>query len=157
MIIVHQEKTYSKDTWKEFTKMTEKKFVPFVVKGSWRELSWTNTFWRILIENFIVAINVGPSSRITVVSDLIWWTYIMKRFRAVRKSYCTMLQKLSKCEVKAWLCWYLIILSPLWFDVKSSFGEFKRSKNVIFGNFKNSELWIFGKLGTWKLLKFAKI
>ena len=27
----------------------------------------------------------------------------------------TMLQKLSKCEVKAWLCWSLIILPPLYF------------------------------------------
>ena len=42
----------------------------------------------------------------------------------------TMLQKLSKCEVKAWLCWKWIILPPLWFYVKSNFGEFKRSKNV---------------------------
>ena len=67
-----------------------------------------------------------------------------------------MLQKLSKCEVKAWLWWNLIILLPLRFYVKSNFGEFKRSKNVIFGNFRDSELWIFGKFGTWKLLKFTK-
>ena len=40
----------------------------------------------------------------------------------------TTLQKLSKCEVKAWLCWNLIILLPLRFYVKSNFGEFKRSK-----------------------------
>ena len=43
-----------------------------------------------------------------------------------------MLQKLSKCEVKACLCWNLIILPPLRFYGKSSFGKFKRSKNVIF-------------------------
>ena len=36
----------------------------------------------------------------------------------------TMLQKLSKCEVKAWLCWNLITLLPLRFCVKSNFGEF---------------------------------
>ena len=54
----------------------------------------------------------------------------------------TMLQKLSKCEVKAWLCWYLIISPPLRIHVKSNIGEFKRSKNVIFGNFRDSELWI---------------
>ena len=35
--------------------------------------------------------------------------------------------KISKCEVKAWLCWNLIILLPLRFYVKSHFGEFKQS------------------------------
>ena len=43
----------------------------------------------------------------------------------------TMLQKLSKCEVKAWLCLNLIILLLLRFYVKSIFGEFKQFKNVI--------------------------
>ena len=36
----------------------------------------------------------------------------------------TLLQKLSKCEVKAWLCCNLIILPVLRFYVKSNFGEF---------------------------------
>ena len=49
---------------------------------------------------------------------------------------CTVLQKLSKCEVKAWLCYHLIILLPLQFYVKSNFDKFNRSKNVIFGNLK---------------------
>ena len=40
----------------------------------------------------------------------------------------TMLQKLSKCEVKAWLCWNLIILLSFRFYVKSNFGEFKMWK-----------------------------
>ena len=63
------------------------------------------------------------------------------KLRKMRKSYKgTMLQKLSKCEVKAWLCWDLIILPPLRFYVKSNFGKFKRSKNVIFGNCRASEL-----------------
>ena len=56
----------------------------------------------------------------------------------VLSPFITMLQKLSKCEVKAWLCWFLIILSPLRFYVKSNFGEFK---NVIFANFIGSEFW----------------
>ena len=51
-----------------------------------------------------------------------------------------MLQKLSKCEVKARLCWNSIILPPLQFYVKSNFCGFKRSKNVIFGNFRDCEL-----------------
>ena len=42
----------------------------------------------------------------------------------------TMLQKLSKCEVKAWLCWNLMILPPLRFYLKSNFSKFKQSKNV---------------------------
>ena len=58
-------------------------------------------------------------------------------------NYITMLQKLSKCEVKVWLCWNLIILLPLRFNVKSSFGKFKQSKNVIFSNFRDSELGIW--------------
>ena len=36
---------------------------------------------------------------------------------------------------------HTIILQTLRFYVKSHFGEFKRSKNVIFGNFRVSELW----------------
>ena len=51
----------------------------------------------------------------------------------------TMLQKLSKCEVRAWLCRNLIILPSLRFHVKSNFGEFKWSKNVNFDNFRGSE------------------
>ena len=69
----------------------------------------------------------------------------------------TMLQKLSKCEVKAWLCWNLIILLPPWFYVKSNFGEFKQSKNVIFGNFRGSEFSFLVNLSTFQvpnLLKF---
>ena len=56
----------------------------------------------------------------------------------------TMLQKVSKCEVKPWLCWNLIILLPLWFYVKTNFGEVQQSKNVIFVNsteFLNFEFW----------------
>ena len=68
-----------------------------------------------------------------------------------------MLQKLSKCEVKAWLCPNLIIVPPLRFYVKYNFGEFKRSKYVILGNFRDPELWIFGKFWALKLPKFTKI
>ena len=58
-----------------------------------------------------------------------------------------MLQKLSKREVKAAQCGNTISL-PLRFYVKSNFGEFKHSKNVIFGNFRDSGLWIFSTFGT---------
>ena len=55
-----------------------------------------------------------------------------------------MLQKLSKCEVKAWLCWNLMILPPLWFCMKKLyFGEFKWS---IDGNFRDAKLWILVNL-----------
>ena len=40
---------------------------------------------------------------------------------------CTMLQKISKCEVKVWLCWNLMILPPLQFCVKLNFGKFIKS------------------------------
>ena len=38
-------------------------------------------------------------------------------------------------------CWNLIVLLPLWFYLKSNFGELKRSKNVIFANFRHFEFW----------------
>ena len=69
----------------------------------------------------------------------------------------TVLQKLSKCEGKAWLCWNLTILLPLRFCVKSNFGEFKRSKNVIFDNFRDSELRILVNFGLESCSKSIKI
>ena len=66
------------------------------------------------------------------------------------------LQKLSKCEVKAWLCWNLTILLALRLYVKSNFGEIKWSKNVIFGNFRDSELWILVKLALGKCFILLK-
>ena len=68
----------------------------------------------------------------------------------------TMLQKFSKCEVKAWLCWNLIILPPLRFCVKSHFGDFKQSKNVIYGNFRGSELWFSVNLSNFQVPKLPK-
>ena len=55
----------------------------------------------------------------------------------------TMLHKLSKFEIRAWLCWNLIILLPLRFCLKSNFGKYKKSKNVIFSNLEtlNFEIW----------------
>ena len=50
-----------------------------------------------------------------------------------------------------------MILYLLRFWVKSNFGEFKRSKNVIFGNFGDFELWILVNLGLencYNLLKY---
>ena len=65
----------------------------------------------------------------------------MYSFHWIFKFWFTMLQKLSKYEAKAWLCWSLIILPPLKFYVKSNLGVYKQSKNVIFGNFRDSKLW----------------
>ena len=62
---------------------------------------------------------------------------------------CTMLQKLSKCEVKAWYCCNLIILPPLRFYVKSYFDDFKASKIAF--------LEILVNLGLEKWLKLTKI
>ena len=69
----------------------------------------------------------------------------------------TMLQKLSKCEVKAWLFWNLIIFPPLRFYMISNFGEFKWSKNVIYGNFRDAELWILVNLGLESCSNLQKI
>ena len=63
------------------------------------------------------------------------WLAVLPTFGIILS---TMLQKLSKCEVKSWLCWNLTILPSLRFYVKSNFGKFKRFKNVIFGNYRGS-------------------
>ena len=86
---------------------------------------------------------------ITVISQQAKW-YEAKKYQikgllhliyTPKVQHFIMLQKLSKCEVKAWLCWHLIILPPLRFYVKSNFGEFTWSKNVIFDNLRGSEFW----------------
>ena len=64
---------------------------------------------------------------------------------------CTMLQKLSKCEVKAVLCCSLMILLSLRFYVKSNLGEFKQSKHVIFGNVSGFELWFLVNLSNFQV------
>ena len=69
----------------------------------------------------------------------------------------TKLQKVSKCEVKAWLCLTLIILLPLLFCLKSHFGLFKRSKNVIYTNFRDAEFWILVNLGLESCSNLLKI
>ena len=68
------------------------------------------------------------------------FTWILSDGKIMKFPHCTMLQKLSKCEVKAWLCLKKILRSLI-FYVKSNFGEFKRSKNVIFGNCRDSQFW----------------
>ena len=63
--------------------------------------------------------------------DQVQWCLNQKHIRkiwVVSYTVCTVLQKLSKCEVKAWLCWNLIVLPPLRFYVKPNFGEYKQSK-----------------------------
>ena len=44
-----------------------------------------------------------------------------------------------------------MILPPLRFCVKSHFGEFKWSKNVVFGNFRGSEFWFLVNLSNFKV------
>ena len=76
-----------------------------------------------------------------------WCSNYTKNRALIKSMKCTMLQKLSKCEVKAWLWWNLIILLPLRFYVKSNFSELELSKNVIFGNFWDTSIWILVNLG----------
>ena len=51
-------------------------------------------------------------------------------------SKCTLLQKVSKCEVKEARYGSFTIFLPLRFYMKSNFNDLKRSKNVIFGHFQ---------------------
>ena len=95
--------------------------------------SFTRTWWYETFMKWCIIFHF-----LTGMLNYIFWE---KAPYTVMSWYYTLLQKLSKCEVKAWLCRNSINLPPLWFSVKSNFGEFKRSKNVIFGNLKGSEFW----------------
>ena len=70
-----------------------------------------------------------------------------------------MLQKLSKCEVKSWLWWNFIILPSLQFYVKSLFGVFKQSKNVILAILEvlNFDFSKFEQLSSYKFTKNSPI
>ena len=70
----------------------------------------------------------------------------------------TMLQNLSKCEVKAWLFWNLIILLPLRFYVKCNVGEIKQSKNIILAILEviNFDFSIFGQISCPKFTNNSK-
>ena len=112
--------------------------------------------WILTIKNIASLAGFETLDWPTLISRKIWLTEKLSYFHTLwkvlcnnwkhftrlenRDIHCTMLQKLSKCEVKAWLYWNLIILPPLRFYVKSNFSEFKRSKNVNFSNFRDSEL-----------------
>ena len=54
-----------------------------------------------------------------------------------------MLQKLSKCEVKAWFD--NLTITQILREIQ--FCQIQKSINVIFGNFRDSELWIWVNLG----------
>ena len=66
-----------------------------------------------------------------------------------------MLQKLSKYEVKVLTLLKLVILLPLRFYVKSNYGEFKWSKNVIFSNLEVLK-FDFSKFEQFLSSKFTK-
>ena len=104
--------------------------VPFAIRNPCQTLNQSRPqWWGWCLEQS------SPSNEISRGSmqwyDGYWWVNVPFK--------CTMLQKLSKCEVKAWLFWNLIMLQSFRFYMKSNFGEFKRSKNVTFGNSRGSE------------------
>ena len=71
--------------------------------------------------------------------------------------YCALCSRsFQNVKLKLYFCWYLIILLPLRFYVKSNFGEFKRSKNVIFGNFRGSEFWFLVNLSNFQVPNLPK-
>ena len=109
--------------------------------------------------------NQNPEA-LNVLKWQIWHTHNPKTWFHVRfewlknpenSTLCTMLQKLSKFEVKAWLCWNMIILPPLRFYVKSNFVEYKRSKDVIFANFRSSEFWFLVTVSNFQVPNLPKI
>jgi len=70
----------------------------------------------------------------------------------------TLLQKLSKCEVKAWRCWNLIILLPLRIYVKSNFVNSNRPKMLFLAilDVLNFDFSKFEQLSSPKLPKNSK-
>ena len=113
------------------------------------------TFW----EFHVLKVQNSLYLKICKLQDLQFWQILytynvifgqnLSNFHVEFHKNCqiTMLQKLWKCEVKAWLCWNLIILLSPQFYARSNIGDFKRSKNVIFGNFRDSDLWILVDFG----------
>ena len=78
-------------------------------------------------------------------------------FRHLMSVVCfTMLQKLSKREVKAWLCWNLIILLALQFTWNPVLARIQTVQKRHFWQFYRLWTLNFGKFGTWKMLKFTK-
>ena len=112
------------------------------------------TLWYLLsthvLHNFVT--RFGGKSRMCLDVELVGHITC----HTIRDLVCTMLQKLSKCEVKAWLCCNLIILPSLKFYVKSNFGKFKLSTNVIFGNFRGFEFWFLVNLSNFQVPNLPK-
>ena len=115
-------------------------------------------FILFVISNFLTSIGFNVPYVYTVVSKNTVWKirfflsdrFCLKKIKKIRKIvgwqnflFATMLQKLSKCEIKATRFVNFTICSPRRFFVKSNFDKFKQSKNVIFGNFGGSEIFVF--------------
>ena len=130
-------------------------------------LLWNFVAWFSVVESIATLCLMIFCKMFDFVQWIEIWTYSFFVTGAIRiswsigkiKSYShsTMLQKLSKCEVKAWLCWNMITLLPLQFYVKSNFSEFKWSKNVLYGNIRDAELWILVNLGLQSCSNLLKI
>ena len=69
----------------------------------------------------------------------------------------TMLQKLSKCEVKAWLCWNLKILPPFRFCWNHILANSNGTKMSFIYNARDTELWILVNLGLGSCSDLLKI
>ena len=76
-----------------------------------------------------------------------------KYSRTLSNPICTMLQKLSKCEVKVHYTRIDLPLNFAW----NQFWQDLNVKNCHFYNFRDSQLWILVNLGLEKWLKYTKI
>ena len=52
--------------------------------------------------------------------------------------------------------YFVIILPPLRFYVKTTIDQFKRSKNVVFGNFRGCEFWFLVNLSNFQVSNLPK-
>ena len=82
---------------------------------------------------------------------MLMWTTIV---RLDSSSASLFSRNFQNVKFDAWLCWNLIALPSLRFCVKSNFGKFNQSKNVIFGNFRGSQYWLWATLKSLMYQKF---
>ena len=122
---------------------------PWVIESSheslWVSMSHYDSLWVCIIcESLWIFVSLYESPLVT----LSQW---------VAMSLCTVLQKFSKCEVKAAWCGNLLILLPLKFYVKSNFGELKGSKIWFLAILEGLKFWFLINLCNCSMLTMTKI
>ena len=97
-----------------------------IIISLWSKMKWTNHCTKdfrlhpLLSSVMHFLLQLVKPSKATLIWRFLSFTRRLTCKKSIKSECCviyqnTMLQKLSKCEIKAWLCWNLIILLPLRF------------------------------------------